>query len=289
MKRALYAFYTFLLAMCSPGSNAQVDSLSLLRYDIVDINHPQYIALQKKLAQGWNTWNNHSMLSQVLLPQGLSVSLGLKDRRLFGEHVREFYPMENETPDVVIRPGKLRSFDGKYTDVEVEWKGIHFRVESAVDGNDMVWLITPIVMPRIRPHITIEAGMLWQRSGNIAYGKDKLLVKCGGMQLEVGTTEPITRDLLVNLATPYLIFQLNNEQVGVYVGRKRSLADIRELVCANRASVEKEATPFGELRASFQATQAILGWSTIYEPMYSRVVTPGAGRWWNKRFNNYVL
>ena len=34
-----------------------------------------YEALQKRLAQGWNTWNTRSVLSHVLLPEGFALNL----------------------------------------------------------------------------------------------------------------------------------------------------------------------------------------------------------------------
>ena len=39
----------------------------------------EYEALQKRLAQGWNTWNTRSVLSHVLLPQGFALNLGLRE------------------------------------------------------------------------------------------------------------------------------------------------------------------------------------------------------------------
>ncbi len=32
----------------------------------------------RRLARGWNTWNVRSVLSHVLLPEGFSISLGIK-------------------------------------------------------------------------------------------------------------------------------------------------------------------------------------------------------------------
>ena len=55
----------------------------LLAFMLVDAKqpghlYPQYREIQKKLAQGWNTWNTRSVLSQVLLPEGFSINLAFK-------------------------------------------------------------------------------------------------------------------------------------------------------------------------------------------------------------------
>ena len=38
----------------------------------------QYAALQAQLQRGWNTWDTTTVASEVLLPQGLEVRLGLE-------------------------------------------------------------------------------------------------------------------------------------------------------------------------------------------------------------------
>jgi hypothetical protein len=35
------------------------------------------------LARGWNTWDNHNLLSHVLLPEGLSISIGFDRGEVF--------------------------------------------------------------------------------------------------------------------------------------------------------------------------------------------------------------
>jgi neutral trehalase len=88
--------------------------------------------------------------------------------------------------------------------------------------------------------------------------------------------------------TPYLTVLLD-EEVGIYTGSTRSLAEIKEIIAENRALSIESGLKYGPYADTYAAMQAMLGWSTIYEPVYDRVVTPGAGRWWNKRFQSYVL
>ena len=37
-----------------------------------------YEAVQKRLATGWNTWDVHSVTTQVLLPEGLAIRVGVQ-------------------------------------------------------------------------------------------------------------------------------------------------------------------------------------------------------------------
>ncbi|GAB3823130.1 hypothetical protein [Kribbella italica] len=38
-----------------------------------------YGRIQESLARGWNTWDTRSVLTQVLLPDALGLSFGLKE------------------------------------------------------------------------------------------------------------------------------------------------------------------------------------------------------------------
>jgi hypothetical protein len=45
-------------------------------------------AMKARLSKGWNTWNTHSVLSHVLLPEGFSINLQLVSHRA-GETLKE--------------------------------------------------------------------------------------------------------------------------------------------------------------------------------------------------------
>ena len=101
-----------------------------------------YTALQSRLCRGWNTWDVRSMLSQVLLPQGLCVRLGIKEYA-FGRFLNEALVGRHGDNVEVVRPA-ARSYDGAYTDLEITWSNIRLRVESAADDDGLVWLVTPL-------------------------------------------------------------------------------------------------------------------------------------------------
>jgi len=265
------------------------DYISVLNYEPQMIEDVNYQQVQKELKTGWNTWYNNSMLTQVLLPEGFSLHLGLKDRRLFGDYVREFFPMDNEIPEVIVRPGKVRTLDGSYTDVEIEWKGIKFRVESATENEQLYWLITPTELPKIRPHIAMEAAMLWQYPGKISIQGEKIIAQLGDKTIEVHSTATPVKDLIVPAFTPTLTYKMDYDPIGFCTGEALTVEQIANVIKRKRKEFEDDNMKYGHLAESYQAMAALLGWSTIYEPMYDRVVTPGAGRWWNKRFNSYVV
>jgi hypothetical protein len=100
--------------------------------------YQHYTQLQNDLAQGWNTWDTRSVLSHVHLPSGLTIRLGIKEYR-DGGHLREALIGRTGEGDEVVVPGP-RNWNGAYTSLEITWRGVHFRVESATQtASGSVW------------------------------------------------------------------------------------------------------------------------------------------------------
>ena len=76
----------------------------------------QYEQVQKELARGWNTWDVHSVTTQVLLPEGLAIHVGMKHNT--GEYGDAFLGdalIGSFGPDApVVTPGP-HAWDGSYT------------------------------------------------------------------------------------------------------------------------------------------------------------------------------
>lgn len=141
----------------------------------------RYRALQNKLASGWNTWNTRSVLSYVLLPQGLAVNIGVKSNGITTHrYVHEAYISTKELrPETVV--AGYHAYDGSYTECSITWEGTQFRVESAHDGTGLVLLITPLKLPLRHPSLLVEVGMLWNQPGSVIEQKNSLLAQVGSL------------------------------------------------------------------------------------------------------------
>ncbi len=64
-------------------------------------NAEKYEDLMSRLATGWNTWHTYNALSHVLLPEGLSLNIGIKDAKSgYQRTMMQFEPydwQENES------------------------------------------------------------------------------------------------------------------------------------------------------------------------------------------------
>jgi hypothetical protein len=46
--------------------------------DAPAVRSAEYGNVQSDLQQGWNTWDNETVMGEVLLPQGLEIRVGIK-------------------------------------------------------------------------------------------------------------------------------------------------------------------------------------------------------------------
>ena len=253
-----------------------------------DLDPPQYAEIQQRLAQGWNTWNTRSVLQQVLLPEGIALNLALKKPNWLDEpYLREALIGLREEGAAVIRPG-LRTYDGSYTELHLEWQGFESRVQTAHDGDDLVILVTPLSIPELPVKLVVEAGMLWNRPGQISRRGDRgLSVATPGRKIEVFTTVAHKEDFYVQTLTPYLVVNIDQE-IGISTGRSRATEEIHQVVDRARRELEREAATFGDLAEAYLAVQSGVAWNLIYEPKHGRVVST-VGRLWNEEYGGYCL
>lgn len=251
-----------------------------------NIKTPEYRELQKKLCTGWNTWYNHSFMSHVLLPEGFSINICIARPGLWETgYLRENYKSSRSLPRPEEIKPDLRSDDGSYTSLEVKFKGEVIKVESAVDGDDQLILVTP--EKPCKNQLIIEAGLPWDSQGLIGREKNKLIGKLPNRTISVGTTEQPIKDGYVVSYNPHITVPLKNE-IGIYTGKNRTLAMIKNVIERSRALQQKRDNSYGKLSEAFKAMQTILAWNTIYDEPNNRVITP-VSRFWNHSWGGFVL
>ena len=108
----------------------------------------EYAAVQARLQRGWNTWDTNSVTRQVLLPEGLGISLGV--RRRSSENTDAYLPDaligRQGKADEKVFPGP-HAYDGSYSALRLTWRGVDLRLETAQADGDLVMLVTPLSGP----------------------------------------------------------------------------------------------------------------------------------------------
>jgi hypothetical protein len=255
----------------------------------------EYQRVQQRLARGWNTWDVHGVATQVLLPEGLAIHVGMKhNSTLNGDaFLGDALIGRMGKGDEVVTPGP-HTWDGSYTELTVEWKGRKWRVESAHDGNDLVLEIAPVSKVEISlpPTLVVSVNFIWNRPGTVERSGDYLEAHADGRSIPVFMAfEPYARNPLkdfVDLPIGGAYFATDESFAGVCTGRRRTLDEIRAVIAKQKAAYEKALADAGNNGPIMDAIETTLGWDTIYEPEKQRVISP-VSRVWSVGWGGYVL
>ncbi|TCC34642.1 MGH1-like glycoside hydrolase domain-containing protein [Kribbella sindirgiensis] len=231
----------------------------------------EYARIQTDLARGWNTWDTRSVLTQVLLPDALGLSFGLKEYyRGTSLRTAQIGRRTEGAETVTLGP---HAYDGSYTETTVRWAGITIRVQTAHAEGDLVVLVTPTANQSKSALLTVAVGYLWNRPGTVDRTGDRIMATgADGNIVEVFATAPMVEDPYVDIDGPHLALELTGA-VGVSTGRHR---DLREIA----AIVDAASAPYRQTDPHQDIVRDAISWNTIYEPSKSRVVTT-VSRLWN--------
>jgi putative isomerase len=256
-----------------------------------------YRQVQRRLAQGWNTWDVNSVTTEVLLPEGLAIHTGLKHNTTEGGDVF--------LKDVLIgrlAPGAEQvfpgphSWDGSYTELRISWKGHSWRVQSAREGNDVVMLATPspsTPISSLPPTIVFSVDFLWNQPGTAMKRRDFIETRGSSGMVPIYCTcadqsaETNSEYIDIPLGGPYFTADLV-QPVGISTGKHRSVSEIESAVALQQSAYREAITAAGRNGPIIDAIQTTLGWDTIYEPSKQRVVSP-VSRVWSVNWGGYVI
>jgi len=256
----------------------------------------QYEQVQQRLARGWNTWDVHSVATQVLLPEGLAIHVGLKhNSTLNGDaYLGDALIGRLDKNAEKVTPGP-HSWDGSYTRADFEWKGHKWRVESAHDGEDLVLLVSPLdakTPPVLPPSVVFSVNFLWNTPGSTLKHGNVIEARTGTSAIAVYCARPepdrasnVRMD--VPLSGAYFAFDLT-ASVGLSTGKLRSVDQIRAAIDSRRSAYEQSIQSVGKNSLILDAIETTIGWDTIYEPEKQRVISP-VSRVWSVDWGGYVL
>lgn len=252
-------------------------------------------ALTARLTTGWNTFHTRSVISHVFLPDGIALSLGLKqyaDGRHRGEALIGRQGKDEE--QVVAGP---RTWTGAYTELEVLWRGVRVRVQASATGGMLQVQVTPLVtypsseLPKT-PILTAHLEILWNRLGTIPTATE---ARGATHVVRLQTNTTAVADPYVPLSGPYLCLPLDRP-----VLIEARAAEIRDASPDHddphdigfpsdlASNLEQVASEFGDSADAYRAVQRVLAWDTIYDPQNDRVISP-VSRIWNNNNGGYVL
>lgn len=240
---------------------------------------PEYSAVQASLCRGWNTWDVHSVATQVLLPQGFAIRVGLVHNSTLNSDafLPEIQIGRQGRSDETVRPGP-HTWDGSYTEARVSWHGHELILQSARDGDDLIMLATPGGPgPALPPTLVVSAGVLWGLPGGSVNKGDHIELFNSSSRVLAYWTGATRAPAAGPLPAASFAARFDGP-VGVCTGHPRSVEQIRTALARRR--------PSGD--STLQAIESAIGWTTLYDPTHSRVISP-VSRLWSESWGGYVL
>lgn len=258
-KLTLSMAITFFLA-CTPNAHAKLGAKS-----------DTYLQMQEDMQKGWNTWNNSSMLCHVLLPECLGINLVIKKA---GHSCTEA-----RMGTATLRPGP-HSYDGSYTEIEIEWHGYRGLFQTAVVNGDWVALMTPVSGVGTDTYFEPVFEMLWDKEGSITNEGTRIKADLPTQTISVYATYPSISSV-----------QLGKDPVGISTGVSRTVTEITDLINHAKATFKASKDRFNgdrDLSDAYDAMQTALAWNIIYDWQNDRVITP-VSRDWNVNWRGWIL
>jgi hypothetical protein len=244
-----------------------------------------FLQLKKEMIRGFNTYYNNSVLTHVLMPEGIAVSLGFKFYNA-ARILREALIGRSGESDEVIHPGP-RSFDGRYTELKLRCCDHEMIIQSAAIDDNQYLLVTPVKLVKKPPALLISAAVLWNRPGHTELAEGRLFAVTPDRRLEILTDGKRTRQMNTGLTNPSIAVELSGP-VAVSTDKAISAAELKPLMERQKKLVLAETAKYGELAEAFNATRTCLAWDTIYEPENDQICSP-VSRLWSLGWGGYVL
>jgi Mannosylglycerate hydrolase MGH1-like glycoside hydrolase domain len=257
----------------------------------------EYNAVQRRLAQGWNTWDVNSVTTLVLLPKGLAIHLGMKHNTT--EHSEAYLEStligRLSSGAEQVFP-KSHAWDGSYTDLLVTWKGHSWRVQSAHDDQDVVILVTPLASQSdgaLPPTAVFSVNYLWNMTGRVAKRQGVIEANDSTGSTAVYCTcdsdrkQRTIQRSAVRVEGQYFAADLT-APVGISTNSRRTVEQVQAILDRQLAAYKRSLEGPEGTQPIKDAIETTLGWDTTYEPEKQRVVSL-VSRVWSVDWGGYVI
>jgi len=228
-----------------------------------EINTPA--ELNNSILSGWNTWDNRSIMTHVLLPEGLALQLRFYDIPFKDSLVYAFTGNRVKGTEQVHT--LAHTPDGSYTDFIMKWKTLKVRVQSAVENSELYILVTPEENVFNFGQVDLICTMLFDKPGQISRGVNIHTAKLPGRNVDI---------FAVNAS--YFRQKLDH-QAAYTTDPEADMDKVLQTVAAREGEYQSRVKIYAELAEVYNALQNAMNWLVVYDPQKNRAVTPVSRPW----------
>jgi len=234
--------------------------------------------LNERLATGWNTWNTRSVLSHVLLPESFAINLKLCDNAT-NEILEEALIGRKGDGVEKVKPGP-HSYDGSYSELEIEWKNRKMKVQALSEGENISIVISPFGQIDDMD-LLIKPEILWGMPGKISFNESGVCFKNDSVNI------PFSVRSAKNSTDSVILCPLKSK-IFITTRSEKTIANIESKIEKARANYQENKAKYQSDSLLYEAMQSVLAWNVIYEPNNERVIVP-VSRLWNCGWGGWVL
>jgi len=243
-------------------------------------------SLNNAILNGWNTWDNRSISTQVLLPEGLAFNIQINDT-LSGDSLHYIFPGNR-----VAGAEKVKTIahtpTGSFTDFIVFWRKFGIRIQTVSKGKDINVLVQPLDTCQNPGRLQVSVFMLYDKKGDIQKVPNKISSIIKGKTIELNS---LNTDLDKS-SKPIFEFSLK-QKIAFTTIKNNKLKDVETSIFKAQKEYNTMLASKGKQSESYDVIQNALNWSVVYDPAKNRAVTPVARTWsfgWgNGKEGGYVL
>lgn len=228
--------------------------------------------LNEKIRDGWNTFDNRSIMNHVLLPEGLAVHLKIHDsingNKLGLAFTGNRVPGSEKVRTIAHTP------DGSYTDFRMTWQEFGLQVQSATQDEHLYLLITPDQSIKNPGTISISSYMIYGNKGEITKENDYLLAKLPEKEIKIYRKG----DIKSIPDSSFLEIGLTKQSI-ITTDESADLQKVKQLIEKRKTAYENEKAKYGDLADVYNVIQNSMNWLVVYDPDKDRLVTPVSRPW----------
>lgn len=244
-----------------------------------------YAQMKKDYIKGWHTWNVRSVLSHVHMPDGLAINLAFKEYS-FGRYLKEVLIGRFGNDDEKCFPG-IHTFDESYTEMTFKWCEMEISVESTIEDDELVLLVTPKTFQMKPAMLVIETGYLWGRPGYTLRADHTIEAHSPAGGRTIHCIGNLVTDNNVATQSAFLSVSLESPIV-ISTGKRLCVEYAQKLLAERRTAALARTQHYGKISGLYQAMECALAWDTIYDAQNDRVISP-VSRLWSLGSGGYVL
>lgn len=241
----------------------------------------EYQELKDEVAVGWNTWNTKSVLSHVLLPQCFALNLQLHNAQLEKTLENALIGRQGDLAVIEKIDQGIRTYDGSYTDLIIEWHGLKVRIQSAAKGNSLNLLITPLTVDKYS-FLKIKPEILWGKSGLVKISGNTISANFSALKLKIYTIGQVNSPNDSCITIPL------SGKVALTTDKKARIETIESEMIKARLMYENDKKQHQAYLDLYEPMQNVLAWNTIYEPTQHRVISL-VSQAWSELWGGYML